>query len=221
MTARPAPVPAPKDELLIPEKSPMARLAALHREAVETARLANLLGRVPQIITGLVVAALVALLVGGASLAREISWSALAVLGIGSLALSYRRAIVAPFERGTLEAFASNLKAILFYAGFAWGAGAFLVLPANASVALTAAFAIVPSALVAMLVREVRIVSFFIAPTCLLTALAVPVRPLPEAFAAAPLILLAWAGLAAAIFAVERLHTSRGRFPQIRDFAEA
>ena len=44
---------------------------------------------------------------------------------------AYAKAIRAPFELATLQGFARDLSATLVYAGFAFGAGAILVLPAN------------------------------------------------------------------------------------------
>ena len=47
----------------------------------------------------------------------------------------------APFQRPSLKSFARDVSAILLYAGFAWGAGAFLVLASDAGIFPTVLFA--------------------------------------------------------------------------------
>src|SRR5256885_588377 len=104
---------------------PVERLTALHLEAEETALLANLLGRTLLLGITLGLAAFAALAFSDAAMPKLISWGLLMAIGTVALVWAYVRTIRAPFEREALEAFGSDLSAVLFYAGFAWGAGAF------------------------------------------------------------------------------------------------
>jgi hypothetical protein len=175
----------------------LAQLARLHDEAQETAMLANLLGRTPQVAIALGGCALLAaaLTYGAMPIAQTVIWLVLVGAGIGALWRGYAGAIAAPFERASLKNFAADLSAILFYAGFAWGAGAFLALPASWGIAAVAAFAAGPCALVAGFLQS-RIPAWaFVAPVGLLTAVAVAIRPLGGGLAEAGLVLLACAAI--------------------------
>src|SRR6266481_3787529 len=112
----------------------VARLAQMHAEAVETARLANLLGRAPHAAIALPVMAVLAVMAGGgAGVPSTIAWAILIVVASLAIARAYGHAIHQPFERAALHAFARDLSACLLYAGFAWGAGAFLAIANGAS----------------------------------------------------------------------------------------
>ena len=126
----------------------IAQLALLHDEARETALLANLLGRTSYAAGALAVAALAAVLLmrGTMPVAEPAVWIVLMLIGVGAMARNYARAIQQPFERGVLREFAYDLNAIAIYAGFAWGAGAYLVLgPQTSPLALAAFAAVVPA----------------------------------------------------------------------------
>jgi hypothetical protein len=196
-----------------PESSPeaardplgaVAQLARLHAEAVETARLANLLGRAVQAAVALpVFAALTLLMSGGAGLPRTIAWSILVLGASLAVARAYAFAIRQPFERAVLHAFAQDLAACLLYAGFAWGAGAFLALPSGMGAALL--FVGVPALTLAVLLRERLAVLLFVAPAAGLTAFACLLR---ADGAAAGLVLLCAAAAAAAAILIAR-HDAR------------
>lgn len=159
--------------------------------------LANLLGRAPQVMAALGGSAMLiaALTYGATPLARVAVWLVLLSAGLAAIWRSYGRAIASPFERATLRNFAADLTAILFYAGFAWGAGAFLVLPAWWGTAAVAAFAAGPCALVAGFLQSRAQSQSFIAPAAVLTALAVLARPLSGGLAEAGLVVLACAAI--------------------------
>jgi hypothetical protein len=122
--------------LAAPTQAYLARLAALHDEAAETAYLANLLGRAPWAAGAIGAAALVTALCASASPVALGIWLALVAIGIAAIGRNYAMAIEAPFERASLDGFARNLSAIMLYAGTAWGAGLLLVAPAGALPAL-------------------------------------------------------------------------------------
>lgn len=183
----------------------IVRLAILHAEAEETARLANLLGR--SLYAALVLPAIGALSVGlveGGDLARQLVWGGFVVLVSLAMLRAYAHTIGQPFERVALKNFAKDMSAILLFAGFAWGAGAFLVLPAGAGVAAALLFTVAPSIAVAALLREREAVFLFLAPMALLASFASVLRPFAEGALDAALILLACAAIAGATALLDR-----------------
>jgi len=96
------------------------------------------------------------------------------------------------------------MSAILLYAGFAWGAGAFLALPAGTSLAASIVFAIVPSIAVAILLREREAVFLFLAPASMLTAFAGVLKPFAGGALDAGLILIAATAIAGAAVLAEK-----------------
>jgi hypothetical protein len=191
-------------ESLLDPRGAVARLALMHAEAVETARLANLLGRAIHAAIALPLMALATVLLAGSSgMSRTIAWSIL-ILG-ASLAVTraYAFAIRQPFERPVLQAFAQDLEACLLYAGFAWGAGAFLALAGGAGTALL--FVAAPALTLAVLLRERLAVLLFLAPVAALTAFACV---LAGGGIAAVLVLFASAIVATAVIFIAR-HAAR------------
>jgi hypothetical protein len=198
-----APAPATDDGAL--PYNAVAQLAPMHAEAVETARLANLLGRAVHAAIALpVLAVATVLLAGGAGMSSTIAWAILVAVATLSIARAYGHAIRQPFERAALHAFAQDLSACLLYAGFAWGAGAFLALSATASSGIALLFAGVPALAIAVLLRERQAALLFLAPVAALTAFACVLRPFAGGTLAAALVLIASAIAAAAIVAAAR-----------------
>src|SRR5438132_12869697 len=84
----------------------LAKLAALHAEAEETARLANLLGRTAYIAGTIAVAAIVAsLTLSNLALPATLAWAMLSLAGVAALLIAYARTMRAPFERAALLSF--------------------------------------------------------------------------------------------------------------------
>lgn len=194
----PAPARKPREERARETSAELARLAALHREAEDTARLANLLGRTVPVSLFLALAAAFAtsLTIFTASSAAVTAWMALLLLGFAAAARAYRKAIRAPFERKTLLNFADNLTALLTYMGFVWGAGAFLLLPADCGLAAALAYAVVPPGGLIALLRSRDPALAFLAPATMLSAFAMVLRPLPGGPLAAALTVTITAALA-------------------------
>lgn len=194
-------------EEFAPSRVGIAQLALLHDEARETALLANLLGRTSYAAGALAIAALATVLFayGTMPVAEPTVWLVLMLIGIGAMARNYARAIQQPFERGVLREFAYDLNAIAIYAGFAWGAGAYLVLGPQTSPLVLAAFAAVIPAIVAVTLRTCEISLGFLAPVAGLSAFAAVLRPLPEGPLAAAFVLIACAAVGGAIFWADRL----------------
>ena len=103
-----------------------------------------------------------------------------------------------------LHAFAQDMSACLLYIGFAWGAGAFLALPATAGSGAALLFAAVPALLIALLLREQQAVLLFLAPVAALTSLACVMRPFAGGTFDAGLVLIACAIVAGAVHASAR-----------------
>jgi len=179
-------------------RHPVARLAALHAEAQETARLANLLGRSLYAAIAFPVMAALTFAFGHVGIAQSVTWAVFVQLAAGATAFVYRRTIGQPFERTALKSFSQDLSAILVFAGFAWGAGAFLALPADADIALIVAFAAGAAMTIAVLLREREAVFLFLAPVAVLTSFACVLRPLPGGALGAALVLIACVAVAAA-----------------------
>lgn len=195
--------PAPARPSLAAE---MARLTSLHAEAEETARLANLLGRTSHVIAALALATGIAsiLVFPFAAPGPLAAWLALMAVGLGGTMRAYYQAMRAPFERAPLAGFAEDLGTLLAYAGFAWGAGAFLALPAGTGLAAAMAFAILPAAILAGLLRAAGPSLNFLAPAAGLSAFAMVLRPIPGGVLGAALTVLAIGAIAAAAIWLER-----------------
>jgi hypothetical protein len=161
-----------------PAHAYLARLAALHDEAAETAHLANLLGRAPWTASVLGVAALVTALLSVSSpfSASLPVWLVLMAAGVGAMGLRYAQALAAPFDRDQLKGFARSFSAVLVYAGAAWGAGLFLATPAHTGLAGAVTFTAAISALVAAILRARDLTFSFVAPATVMGAFCVLMR---------------------------------------------
>ena len=177
------------------------KLSRLHDEAVETAELANLLGRASFVawllIAGMAVIALTS--TGVVTLEPLVLWCLFTAAAAVAVLRLHQRTIVAPFELMPLRAFAADFDAVLLYAGVAWGAGAFLALPAAADPLMLVFFAAGTAAGVSAILRA-RESLYFLAPAIILPVLAAIFRPLPEAGVAAAFALLAGLAIACAVW---------------------
>jgi hypothetical protein len=166
----PAQAPEPQKPTLpaalqVPAHAYLARLAALHDEAAETAYLANLLGRAPWA-AGLLGAAALMTVLTSAQSASPVAvsvWVALVAIAVAAIGRTYGKAIEVPFDRETLKDFARSLSAILLFAGAAWGAGIFLAL-ANVGPVAALAFTATVSALLAAILRARDVAFCFLVP---------------------------------------------------------
>jgi hypothetical protein len=184
----------------------IARLKVLHAEAAETAHLANLLGRSLHAGIALPVLGVVAVGLSDAmNPTAQLIWCGfVAVVSIAMLA-AYRRAMRKPFERSSLKEFAKDLSAILLFAGFAWGAGAFLVLPVGTSSMAAVLFAAAPSMIIAYLLRDREALYLFLAPVASLTVAASLLTPYADGLLATGCIIFISAFVAGAALFSERV----------------
>ena len=192
----------------------LTRLSQLHDEAAKTALLANLLGRAPYAAAALAAAAVVTAVLAGAPAAELGTWLVLVAAGVGAAARAYAKAIRAPFELATLQGFARDLSATLVYAGFAFGAGAILVLPANVSLLALLAFGVGVPALIGAFLRVRDMTLCFLVPAVTLSAFAAVLRPFHGGVMDMAAMFIAGAAVAVAVQLVERL-TLRPTVPDL------
>jgi hypothetical protein len=202
-------------------RSRVALLAALHEEAEETARLANLLGRSIHVAIALPALAGVTLAFGNAGPAEAVAWTCFVLAASITIGLVYRRTIGQPFERAALQSFSQDLSAVLVFAGTAWGAGAFLALPADAGVGLVLAFAVGAASAIAVLLRERMSVFLFLAPATMLTSFACLLRPLAGGALDAALVLIASAAVAAAAHFAQTMTASERNMTELAGLPRA
>lgn len=184
----------------------LARLKFLHAEAAETAHLANLLGRSLHAALALPILAILAIgMSDDVSPAAQLAWCGFVIAIAIAMLFAYRHAMKRPFERTALKDFAKDLSAILLFAGFAWGAGAFLALSSGASTIAVVLFAAVPAVTIACLLRDREALYLFLAPVAALTAAACLLKPFADSLLAAALVIAASAGIAAATLLSKRM----------------
>ncbi|MBV8977008.1 MAG: hypothetical protein JO261_01975 [Alphaproteobacteria bacterium] len=190
-----------------PAKPPLARLAALHREAEETSQLANLLGRSIQAAAALALMACAVVLFAGPQSAQAAAWITFVGAAAGAIGIIYRSAILRPFERPALVVFSRDFRAAMLFAGAAWGSGAFLVLPPAANIAAVVLFVTGAATIVALILRERDSTMFFLAPAALMVAAASILKPLAAGDFGAIFVLIACAALGVSVAAGSRFVT--------------
>src|ERR1700722_635944 len=154
--------------------SALTRLSQIHAESSETTKLVRFLrSAVPAAAVLMVLGALAVGLAGGADIKREFAWSLLVLAGGGAMLRSYIKSTAQAFDRLPLREAAKDLRAVWFYTGFAWGAGAFLLLGDNPLPIMGLCLAVTPSVILLPLLRDKAASLSFIAPVTLLTAAAV------------------------------------------------
>jgi hypothetical protein len=150
------------------------RLSLLHQEAGRNLVLSRFLARSPAACVILMLTGGLMLswadLSGGGALKADFAWAALVLLGVIAMTRNFIRGYARSLRRVPLEEAASDLRALLLYSGMVWGAGAFLVMPALPAPALVFSFAVAPSLLLALVLRETRGTLAFVAPASLIVA---------------------------------------------------
>jgi hypothetical protein len=151
------------------ETSQVGRLVMFLRSAVHIASLFMLMGTC------------VLFLGGGATIGHNFSWAVLILIGVTGLLYSYIRTNAAVFDRAPVSEAARNLRAILFYMGLAWGAGAFLAVPPHLPPLQVVLFAIMPTLLLALMATDIAGLAAFLVPAGGLTVGAAFFRAWPDA----------------------------------------
>jgi hypothetical protein len=142
----------------------------------------------------------------GGTLQSDFVWSVLVLAGITAMTFNYLRG-QGSLRRTSIEVSAADLRAILLYTGFAWGAGAFLALPAHPGVLPALAFAIAPVLMMVALLRDEGAIAAFTAPAIVLTAAAALFKAWPDGHIACALLVAS--GIAVILFV--HLHNGRVR----------
>lgn len=202
-------------------RHPVTRLALLHAEAQETARLANLLGRSLHAASALVLMGIAALAFGGAGLAESVTWAIFVIAAAGAIVAAYRRTIGQPFEPAALKSFSQDLRAILVFAGFAWGAGAFLALSAGTTMGAVVLFSAGVCAILALLLRDQQSVFLFLAPVAALSSFACVLRPMSGGALDAAAVLIACGLVAAAAAGAARAIARDTEMPELAGLPQA
>jgi hypothetical protein len=170
----PAPVSVPAAPVPITAPLPhaaLSRLPQLHEESRLALRRASLLSRAVPAAGTLLAMGSVAALLGGGNLGPVFVWSVVVLGGICAVLVSHLRT-VAVFK--DMAGSAADMRAILLYLGVAWGAGAFLALSPEAL--RIAAFAVVPTLALALLLRDRPAILAFGGPATLLATTALWLR---------------------------------------------
>jgi hypothetical protein len=165
------------------ETSQASRLVVFLRSAVHIASLFMLMGTC------------VLFLGGGATIGHNFSWAVLILIGVTGLLYSYIRTNAAVFDRAPVSEAARNLRAVLFYMGLAWGAGAFLAVPPDLPLLQAILFAVMPTLLLALMANDIAGLAAFLVPTGALTIGAAFMRAWPDASLDALLIHALQSGL--------------------------
>jgi hypothetical protein len=185
-------------EHLYVETSEASRLTLFLRSSVHVASLFMLMGTC------------VLFLGGGGNFAQNFVWAALILLGVAALLYSFIRNMAAAFDRAPASEAARNLRVILFYMGLAWGAGAFLAVPAALPAYQAIPFAVIPVFLLALMLNDPAGLIAFLVPAGSWTVYAAFARSWPEAPLDAVLIPLLQAGLFLATLLRRRTHFPPG-----------
>ncbi|HEX2759118.1 MAG TPA: hypothetical protein VHM27_01345 [Rhizomicrobium sp.] len=154
-------------------RAALARLPEIHAEAFEAAQLGHFLRAGASAAAMLMLLGVAALATaGGAGLEQEFVWVLLVLLGVGGMLRCTILSTAQAFDRIPLREAARDLRAVLLYTGFAWGAGAFLLLGDDPLPIMGLCFAGLPSAILTAMLRDKAAGFFFLGPVTLLTAAA-------------------------------------------------
>ena len=172
-------------------------LPRLHDEAGRDLRLAQFLARAPLACIVLLIAGALVALSSANGLAAEFTWAVMLLAGIVVIVSNHMRNFAALQPRQSLQAAVSHLRGLFLYAGLAWGSGAFLVLPGEPAPVLTFVFAIVPAAVLALIVKDRQATAAFAAPASVATVIAALLAGWPQAAWVSAAILAALPGIIA------------------------
>ncbi|HEX3754832.1 MAG TPA: hypothetical protein VHV26_07120 [Rhizomicrobium sp.] len=190
----------------IPRES-LAKLGLLHAEAACHVSLGRFVANSVTLAGLLMLMGGASLLAGGGTLASDFVWSVLVLAGVTAITVNFIRGPARAPLAPPLESSAADLRAILLYTGFAWGAGAFLALPADPGPGVALGFAIAPALLARALLKDRAGIAAFCLPAIGLTAAAALLQHWRQGHVLAPGILAA--GILIILFTY--LETGRAR----------
>jgi hypothetical protein len=198
------------------QPSALERLTGLHNEAVETLRLTNLFARVPLAAGALGAGCATLLIISGGS--GSTIFIGLWTIFVGTAVLAMlrvaRRTLSTPLELPSLRAAALDLNAVMLYAGFAWGAGAFIGMPAGATLLNLLSFTLGGTLALGIILRTRGATLYFLLPNIALAAAAALFGS--AGLIATGMVLLVGGGLIGAIELFERFDARRRYAPAYR-----
>ncbi|HEU4550595.1 MAG TPA: hypothetical protein VFS01_12925 [Rhizomicrobium sp.] len=185
----------------------LARLPCLHDEARLDLQALALLERSPRAALILMVSGAIVLAGGWTSLRAAFAWSLLVLAGVIGIVRNFIRGFAVARRTPARQAGAA-LWTLLVFCGIAWGSGAFLVLPPAPSMALAAAFALLPGLAMSLALKDRKGAICFAMPAAAITAAAIQAQlgpPMGPAMFAVP-------ALAGAIALLTGPHRARSPF---------
>ena len=152
----------------------LERLTLVHEECVETARHAALLTQTPAAARALILGCALVVGVSATSVSPVTLglWVALVLAAAFALLRMARQTERSAFELLPLRAFSLDLNAMLLYAGFAWGAGAFLALAPTAGMLTMGAYSVGAGLVMSAVLRVTTPILCFLIPSLALGAAA-------------------------------------------------
>lgn len=185
------------------------QLSRLHAEQAHSIQRMKFLDGSANAALALMLLGVAAIALGaGTSLPLCFAWSLLMLLAIIAMLRCHLRAGADESDRIDVTQAARDMRAVLFYAGFAWGSGALLVLPPATQPVAALVFALAPSAILAALLQDHEGVLAFLVPVTAIAILAAILRPWPDAGLDTALLLMLQSGIAALV-----LRRRRQKFP--------
>lgn len=175
----------------------LAQLSRLRDEAGQDLRLTRFLASAPRACMLLLAAGTLTALSSAKGLGYEFLWAMLLLAGIVAITFNHIRNFAVARPMQSLPAAASHLRGLLLYTGLAWGSGAFLVLPAQPAPILTFVFAVVPAALLGIILKDQKAAAAFAAPVAVATVMAALLAGWPQALWISAAILAALPGIIA------------------------
>lgn len=178
----------------------LEQLSGLHAEQAHSIRRMKFLDQAVHAALALMLLGITAIALGaGTPLSWCFAWSLLMLLAIIGLLRCHLRGADRTADQPDLARAAGTLRAVLLYAGFAWGSGALLVLPATTQTLPALLFAVAPSAVLAALLNDHKGVLRFLVPVTAITILAAILGPWPDAGLDTALFLMLQSGIAALV----------------------
>lgn len=176
----------------------LEQLSSIHAEHAQAAQRMAFLQSTANAALALLLLGVAALVFGaGTSLRLCFTWSLLVLLGICALLRCHIRSTAS--DRASVGEAVKDLRAILLYAGFAWGTGALLVLPAATGAVAAVLFTVTPGIAMALLLRDQSGTLAFLVPLTAISILAAILRPWPDAGLDTALLLMLQSGIAACV----------------------
>ena len=187
----------------------MEKLSRLHVENARNLRRTEFLRATVNVALAQILLGIAAFLLfaAGTSLQSCFFWSLLVLVGVGAL-LRCHIQVTGRAGSDNLDGDVRDMRAVLLYAGFVWGAGALLLLAPMAGPVATLSFAALPGLAMALLLKDRDGVLAFLLPVTVIGVAAAILGHRPFAGLDTALLLMLQSGIAAyAILRARRRET--------------